>query len=161
MGAWMALLALPALKSRVVSLCLIAPAPDFTERLMWDRFDEAVQAELAATGRWIRPSAYGDGGYPITMDLIRSGRENRVLDAPVGFSGPVRILHGQADADVPWQGSLELADLFTSPDVRLTLVKDGDHRLSRPQDIGLLQQTLEGLLESCACPSAATVPTSA
>jgi pimeloyl-ACP methyl ester carboxylesterase len=138
MGGWMALLCQRHLPDRIAGLCLIAPAPDFTETLMWQGFSDEVRAEIQNSGFWLRPSAYGDGSYPITLALIESGRANLVLDAPIEFSGPVSILHGQGDPDVPWQGSLELAARFCTGTVTLTLIKDGDHRLSRPEDISLL-----------------------
>jgi pimeloyl-ACP methyl ester carboxylesterase len=146
MGGWMALLATKARQERVVGLCLIAPAPDFTEVLMWQTFPPEVRHEIETTGSWLRPSAYDDGGYRITKALIDSGRRNLVLDAPMSFDGPVRILQGQADPDVPWQGSVSLAAQLTSTDVHLTLIKDGDHRLSRPADIALLCNTVGRLL---------------
>lgn len=138
MGAWMALLAQRARPERIAGLFLIAPAPDFTEVLMWQSFPPEVRAEIEANGSWLRPSAYDGAGYIITHALIESGRANLVLDRPIRFDGPVRLLQGQADPDVPWQNTLDLVSRFTSADVRLTLIKDGDHRLSRMGDIEVL-----------------------
>jgi pimeloyl-ACP methyl ester carboxylesterase len=145
MGGWLALLAALARPERVRALVLIAPAPDFTERLMWPSLPKAAQAEILERGLWMRPSAYGDGPYPITRALIEDGRKHLLLDAAIPFQGPVRILHGQNDPDVPWRLSLELAERLASPDVRVTLVKAGDHRLSTPADLALLDATVEGV----------------
>jgi pimeloyl-ACP methyl ester carboxylesterase len=96
------------------------------------------------TGQWARPSQYGDP-VPITRALIEDGRAHLVLDGPIPFGGPVRILHGQLDPDVPWGLSLELAEQLVSEDVRITFVKNGDHRLSTPQNLMLLEETVAAL----------------
>ncbi len=137
MGGWMALLAAMARPERVRGLMLIAPAPDFTEKLMWPEFTPAQQAEILDQGFTLRPSEYG-APYPITRALIEDGRQWSILDAPVAFEGPVRILQGMQDPDVPWGHALALAASLTSPDVVLTLIKDGEHRLSREADIARL-----------------------
>ena len=137
MGGWMALLAAMARPERVRGLLLIAPAPDFTEKLMWPEFMPAQQAEILDQGFTLRPSEYG-APYPITRALIEDGRQWSILDAPVAFEGPVRILQGMQDPDVPWGHALALAASLTSPDVVLTLIKDGEHRLSREADIARL-----------------------
>lgn len=146
MGGWIALLAARARPARVAALVLIAPAPDFTERLMWPELTDDARGAIMETGHWDRPSAYGDGPTPITRALIEDGRRHLLMDAPIPFDGPVRILHGQQDPDVPWRLSLELAERFTSEDVRLTFVKNGDHRLSTPADIALLRETIGALV---------------
>lgn len=140
MGGWMALLAAIARPQRVAGLVLIAPAPDFTEKLMWSDFPAAVQAEIMETGKYLRPSEYGDR-YPITRTLIEDGRKWQILDAPIAFEGPVRILQGLEDPDVPWKHAEQLVTALTSTDVSFSLIKDGDHRLSRPQDIRRLLLT--------------------
>ncbi|MEQ9317374.1 MAG: alpha/beta hydrolase [Henriciella sp.] len=140
MGGWMALLAALELKSRVAGLVLIAPAPDFTEKLMWPEFSDKAKAEISDKGVHLRPSDYGDP-YPITKALIEDGRKWSILDAPIGFDGPVRILQGMQDPDVPWQHAERLVSTMTSTDLVFTLIKDGDHRLSRPQDIDRLKAT--------------------
>ena len=137
MGGWMALLAAMARPERVRGLMLIAPAPDFTEKLMWPEFTPAQQAEILDQGFTLRPSEYG-APYPITRALIEDGRQWSILDAPIAFTGPVRILQGMQDPDVPWGHALALAASLTSPDVVLTLIKDGEHRLSREADIARL-----------------------
>ncbi len=138
MGGWMAILAALARPDRVKGAVLLAPAPDFTHRLMWPRFDEAVRRQIMEQGSWTRPSPYDPAGYPITRALIEEGRNWNVMDNPIPIHVPIRILHGGLDEDVPWSHSFELTNLLAATDVNWTLVKDGDHRLSRPQDIALL-----------------------
>jgi alpha-beta hydrolase superfamily lysophospholipase len=147
MGGWLALLAALARPERVKGLVLIAPAVDFTQRLLEPGLPDAARRDLAASGRWERPSAYGDGPYVITQHLIDSGRAHRILTQPIPIAAPVRILHGQQDPDVPWPLSQELAEALQSPDVRVTFVKAGDHRLSTPADLALLRETVGGLLD--------------
>ncbi|WP_300390760.1 alpha/beta hydrolase [Henriciella sp.] len=142
MGGWMALLAALALKDRVEGLVLIAPAPDFTDKLMWPEFDEEARAEIMEKGVFMRPSDYGDP-YAITRTLIEDGRAWNLLDKPITFDGPVRILQGRLDPDVPWEHAFRLVEAMTSDDLVFQLVKDGDHRLSRPQDIDRLKATCE------------------
>jgi pimeloyl-ACP methyl ester carboxylesterase len=137
MGGWMALLAAMARPERVRGLVLIAPAPDFTEKLMWPEFTPEQQAEIMGEGFTLRPSAYGEP-YPITRALIEDGRQWSILDKDIPFAGPVRILQGMQDADVPWGHALALTTALTADDLVLTLIKDGDHRLSRDEDISRL-----------------------
>jgi len=145
MGGWIALLAALARPGRVAALIGIAAAPDFTERLMWQAMTAEQRLKLVRDGVFQRPSEYGEP-YPITRALIDDGRTRQLLNAPIGLDCPVRLLHGQADADVPWRTALHIADRLRSRDVEVVLVKDGDHRLSRPQDLGLLRRTLAPLL---------------
>lgn len=144
MGGWMALLAALARPQRVAGLILIAPAPDFTSKLMWPNLPPEAQKEIRETGLTLLPSDYGDP-VPITRDLIESGRNHEILDAPIRFDGPVRILQGMDDPDVPWTHAQRLVETMTSPDLVFTLVKDGDHRLSRDQDIARLIATCSEL----------------
>lgn len=137
MGGWMALLAALARPERVKGLVLIAPAPDFTEKLMWAGLSLAQQEEVMTKGVTLRPSDYGTPD-PITKALIEDGRNWQILDAGIEFGGPVRILQGMEDPDVPWPHALEINERLASPDVVLTLIKDGDHRLSRTQDVARL-----------------------
>ncbi len=139
MGAWIALLCARARPDQVAGLLLIAPAPDFTDDLMWERFPKAVRAEIETKGMWFRPSPYDDGPYPITKQLIDEGRDHLILEKGLSFAGPVRILQGMADEDVPWRHALRLIDALEAADVQMTLVKDGDHRLSRDADLDLLE----------------------
>lgn len=144
MGGWMALLSALALKDRAVAMVLIAPAPDFTQKLMWLEFTTEQQAEIMDQGRTLRPSDYGDP-YPITRDLIEDGANWTLLDAPIDLQMPIRILQGMQDPDVPWEHAFKLVDALTSEDLVFTLIKDGDHRLSRDQDIERLVQTCDEL----------------
>lgn len=143
MGGWIALLLARRLAVRAV--VGIAPAPDFTEDLMWAEFTPEQRATIEREGVWQRPSDYGDP-YPITRALIEDGRKHLLLRAPLALDAPLRILQGQADPDVPWRHALRIAEAATGGDVRVHLVKDGDHRLSRPQDLALLAKTLAPLL---------------
>ncbi len=145
MGGWMALLSALAMKDRVAGMVLIAPAPDFTQKLMWPEFTPDQQAEILEQGLTLRPSDYGDP-YPITCALIEDGAQWALLDAPIALTCPVRILQGKQDPDVPWQHAFLLVDALTSEDVAFTLIKDGDHRLSREQDIKRLVQTCADLV---------------
>jgi hypothetical protein len=114
---------------------LIAPAVDFTEELMWKQFSDAIKAEIEQIGFWRRPSAYGDAPYPITKKLIEDGRKHLLLGGLIETGCPVHILQGVQDPDVPWRHAEGLLTRFACDDVVLTLIKDGDHRLSRPEDI--------------------------
>ncbi len=150
MGGWIALL-LNALIARtggnglVKAIVLIAPAVDMSERLMWRKFPEDMREDFLEKGFYERPSAYGDGPYLITRRLIEEGRDHLLFDAPLAANCPVRILHGMQDPDVPWQMSLELVEHLDDEDVVLQLIKDGDHRLSRDQDIATLIRTIRAL----------------
>jgi pimeloyl-ACP methyl ester carboxylesterase len=149
MGGWLALLLVRALKQRaaakssetsttpatIAGLVLIAPAIDFTEELMWKRFTPDIKRELAEKGVWQRPSAYSPEPYVVTQQLIEEGRNHLLLGGMIETGCPVRILQGVEDPDVPWQHAVELTSRLACDDVVLTLVKDGDHRLSRPEDI--------------------------
>ena len=140
MGGWMALLLAREVARREVSgaslagLVLIAPAPDFTEALMWNGFSPEIRREIETKGVWLRPSQYGEP-YPITRALIEEGRNHLLLGSAIDVGCPVRILQGAQDPDVPWQHAFALAHRLPSDDVVLTMIQDGDHRLSRPQDI--------------------------
>jgi len=135
MGGWLACLAAMVRPERVKALVLVAPAPDFTETLMEPELSDEARAAIARDGRWIRPSDYDEGGYAITRELLEDGARWSILPGPVPIDVPVRILQGGADPDVPWTHALELANALNSDDVVFTLIKDGDHRLSRPQDL--------------------------
>ena len=146
MGGWIALLVALARPERVRAVVGIAAAPDFTERLMWDSMAPAERATLLRDGALRIPSQYGDP-TPITLRLIEDGRDHLLLTGPLPFPGKLRLLHGQADPDVPWEMSLRIAEAATSDDVEIILIKDGDHRLSRPGDLAVLYRTVSALLE--------------
>jgi pimeloyl-ACP methyl ester carboxylesterase len=145
MGGWLSCLLAMARPERVAALVLIAPAPDFTEKLMAPEMTVEDRRAMAETGVWLRPSDYGDP-YPITRDLLEDGLRWSILPGPVPIDCPVRILQGGADPDVPWRHALALAEAISGDDVIFTLIKDGDHRLSRPPDIERLLATLEALV---------------
>ena len=142
MGGWIALLLVRALRRRgqtgpasLAGLVLIAPAVDFTEELMWKRFTPEIKRELEDKGIWARPSQYSTEPYLVTRQLIEEGRDHLLLGGMIETGCPVRILQGVEDPDVPWQHAKALVARLACDDVVLTLVKDGDHRLSRPEDI--------------------------
>ncbi len=145
MGGWIALLAARARPARVAGLVGIAAAPDFTEDLMWAAMAPAERAALLRDGVLMVPSQYG-AATAVTRALIEDGRDHLLLRGPIGVRCPVRLLQGQADPDVPWETALRLAARLEGGDVRVTLIKDGDHRLSRPGDLALIGQTVLALL---------------
>lgn len=144
MGGWIACLAAMAAPGRIRGLALVAPAPDFTEKLMAPEIPPEGRAALDRDGVWLRPSLYGDP-YPITRALLEDGARWSILPGPVPIEVPVRILQGAEDPDVPWRHALELAQAIKSADLVFSLIKDGDHRLSRPQDIARLIAVVEEL----------------
>jgi pimeloyl-ACP methyl ester carboxylesterase len=145
MGGWIALLAALARRDRIAALVGIAAAPDFTEDLLWQALSFEQRETLMDRGVIHVPSEYGDP-TPFTRALIEDGRDHLLLTGPIALDCPIRLLHGQRDPDVPWELALRIAEEVTSPDVQVTLVKDGDHRLSRPQDLALLCRTLGALI---------------
>src|SRR5262249_8473083 len=138
MGGWLALLLVRELRrlkdpaASIDGMVLIAPAVDFTEALMWKNFSQAVRHEIEIDAAWLRPTPYAHGPYPITRALIEEGRRHLLLGGLIESGCPVRILQGVEDPDVPWGHAVELVSRLAQDDVVLTLVKDGDHRLSRP-----------------------------
>ncbi len=138
MGGWIMLLAALARPDRVHGLVGVASAPDFTEDLVWARLNDDGRRTLQREGVWRQPSAYGDP-LPITLSLIAEGRGHLLLRGSIPITAPVRLLHGMRDLEVPWQTSGKLLKAVESEDVQLHLVKDGDHRLSRPQDLQLIE----------------------
>jgi pimeloyl-ACP methyl ester carboxylesterase len=143
MGGWLMLLVALARPERIAGMVGIAAAPDFTE---WD-FDGERRATLICDGAIREPSPYG-GTTVYTHAMWESGQRNLLLGGPIALDCPVRLIHGQADPDVPWQISLSVAKQLRSDDVQVTMIKDGDHRLSRPHDIKLLIATVKKLLET-------------
>jgi pimeloyl-ACP methyl ester carboxylesterase len=151
MGGWIALLLARELRQRAVAgsklagMVLIAPAADFTEELMWKKFSPEARRQIETTGSWQRPSEYSAEPYLITRELIEDGRKHLLLGGLIETGCPVRILQGVQDPDVPWQHAMELSSRLARDDVVMTLVKDGDHRLSRPEDIERLIAAVQEL----------------
>jgi pimeloyl-ACP methyl ester carboxylesterase len=143
MGGWIMLLLALALGDQVKAMVGIAAAPDFTD---WG-FSEEEKGKIAKYGKLERPSDYGPEPMVTTKPFWESGHANRLLGSEIGITCPVRLIHGQKDADVPWDVSLRLAEQLRSSDVQVSLIKDGDHRLSRPQDIDLLVRMIAPLLD--------------
>jgi pimeloyl-ACP methyl ester carboxylesterase len=148
MGGWIMLLAALARPQRIAALVGIAPAPDFTEELLPARLTPEQRREVEEKGSVVLPSDYDPAGYLYTRALIEDGRRHLLLGAPIALDMPVRLLHGMRDESVPWQLSLRLADRLTSRDVAVTLIKDGDHRLSSDADLTRLERTLDELVGS-------------
>ena len=141
MGGWLMLLLAEALGPRAAALVGLAPAPDFTD---WG-YDEAQKAQMARGETLLQPNPYGPEATPTHAKFWAAGQDSLLLARGVAFDGPVRLIHGQADGDVPWEISLKLAAALRSADVQVTLIKDGDHRLSRPADIAVLLAALDAL----------------
>ena len=144
MGGWLSCLATLVRPDRVKALLLIAPAADFTSKLMAPEMTEADKADLESTGVWMRPSAYGEAN-PITKALLDDGAKWSILPGPIPLNIPLWILQGGRDPDVPWRHALALSEAVVSEDAVFTLIRDGDHRLSRPQDIARMIATIEEL----------------
>ncbi len=142
MGGWTSLLTAIKMPERVKGLVLIAPAPDFTEKLTWANWSDEARRAVMEDGIYYEPSEY-DEPYEYSRELILDGRDNQILDGGINFDGPVRILQGLADTVVPASYAQNVLDAISSPDVTLTLVKEGDHSLSRPEDIDRLIRTVK------------------
>jgi pimeloyl-ACP methyl ester carboxylesterase len=150
MGSWVTLLLARKLAregrlEHLAGLVLIAPAWDMTERLMWARFSESVRRDIIEKGVFLRPSKYGDGDYAISRRLIEEGREHLIGEAPFDPGRPIHVLHGLLDPDVPWEHTLDLVAHLSGDHVQVSAVPDGEHRLSRPEDLDLMIRTLEGV----------------
>jgi pimeloyl-ACP methyl ester carboxylesterase len=145
MGGWIGLHVALLRPTRITGYVGIAAAPDFTETLMWEAMTPAERARLSEHGFIEAPSQYGPP-LRITRALIQDGRRHLLLGGPIALRVPVRLLQGMRDDDVPWETALRLAERIEGDDVQVTLIKDGDHRLSRPEDLSLLARTIEALL---------------
>jgi pimeloyl-ACP methyl ester carboxylesterase len=149
MGGYLALLAARALfeageVARLAGLVLIAPAVDFTEALIWRNAPDEAKRAILEQGFWLRPSAYSTEPYPIARALIEDGRRYLLFGGPIRAHCRVAILQGMLDEDVPFSHALTLVEHMAGDSVTLTLIKDGDHRLSREQDIAMMISTIEG-----------------
>lgn len=143
MGGWLALLVAKALaqageEARIAGMVLIAPAVDFTAELMEPSLSKAARAEIETTGRWMRPSEYSPEPYPITKKLLDDGRNHLLFGTAIRTYGPAHILQGMQDPDVPWKHALALVEHLADDPATLSFIRDGDHRLSRDQDIARL-----------------------
>ncbi|MGQ4274473.1 alpha/beta hydrolase [Terrihabitans sp. B22-R8] len=148
MGGWLSLLAARALAAEgqaLSGLVLIAPAPDFTEDLMWAELSEEARETILREGVYHLPSQYSPEPTPITRKLIEDGRNHILLDGPLRIGAPIHILQGKEDPDVPWQHAMRLVEHLPEDDVIVTLIKDGDHRLSRPEDLARILSAVEGI----------------
>lgn len=148
MGGWLALLLArhlreedPAAFRRIVAMVLLAPAADMTQDLMWDEFDDTTKQELRDNGLYLRPSGYGEP-YAITAKLLADGEKHLLLRDGLQLPFPVRILQGDADKDVPPAHAIKTFEALNGPDISLTFIKGGDHRLSTPGQLRLLQETI-------------------
>src|SRR5215510_7091658 len=157
MGGYIALLLLRALlaedsskAARIKALVLIAPAWDMTE-LLWTNLPASARQAIEATGVYLRPSRYGDGPYPITRRLIEDGRQHLIVSAPFDPGRPLHILHGLEDPDIPWEHTLDLVAHLSGDWAEVSAVPDGEHRLSRPQDLALLFEIVGRLTRAAAC----------
>jgi pimeloyl-ACP methyl ester carboxylesterase len=150
MGGWLALLCARALAqagetARLHGLVLIAPAVDFTQRLIFEQLPPEARQELEHDGVWMRPSAYSATPYPITKALIEEGRQHLLFGDTIRTFCPIHILHGMQDEDVPWQHAMTLVEHLAADAVVLSLIKDGDHRLSREEDLDRLRCAVESM----------------
>jgi len=143
MGGWIMLLVALARPDRVAALVGIAAAPDFTESLMWHHYPPLVRETILRDGIYYEPSEYDENPYPITRALIEDGRNHLMLERPIAVHCPARLIHGMQDRSVPWEHALLISEQLLSAHVTLTLVKDGDHRLSRDEDIARMLRLVD------------------
>jgi pimeloyl-ACP methyl ester carboxylesterase len=149
MGGWLALLLAEARREtgRIAGLILIAPAYDMTRALMWERWSRKVRKEFEQTGLHFASSEYSAEPYPVTRALIEDGDRHLISGRLVETACPIHIIQGRQDQDVPWQHAAALVSRLASDDVVFTLIKDGEHRLSRPEDIARLEHAVVGMIE--------------
>lgn len=148
MGSWLMLLAALARPLRIAGLIGIAAAADFSEDLLWARFDQVTRDRLRKEGRINLASEYDEEPYPITLRFIEEGRRHLLLRDTIALRCPVRLVHGMRDTDVPWQTSLRIAEHLAGEDVRLILIKDGEHRMSRVADLALVADILDEIIDT-------------
>jgi pimeloyl-ACP methyl ester carboxylesterase len=147
MGGYLALLVAREYRS-ARGYVLLAPAVDFTEALLWRNLPEEARNAILTEGQWRRPSAYSAEPYIFTRELIEDGRRHLLFDGEIRTHAPVRVLQGMQDTDVPYTHALRLMERLSSDEATLTLIRDGDHRLSRPQDLALMRQAVDAFSES-------------
>lgn len=149
LGGWISLLVMKEISQHIHGFIGVASAPDFTKILMWDCFDDHIKQELQSKGVYPMPSAYDeDCAYPISMKLITDGNQHLVLsEKTLNYEGPVRLIHGMEDSDVPYRCSLAIAETITSEDVIVELLKNADHRLSDQRCLDRITYHLEVLLQ--------------
>ena len=150
MGGWIVLLLALARPEHIAGLVGVAAAPDFTEDLIWSTLDDEGRRTLAETGEIVMPCDYGDDPYPITMGLIEEGRDHLLLRGPIALGCPIHLLQGMRDEDVPWRTALQIAELVESERITVELVKDGDHRLSRDEDLARLCAAVDAVARAAA-----------
>ena len=150
MGGWIVLLLALARPERVAGLVGVAAAPDFTEDLIWSALDDEGRRTLAKTGEIVMPCDYGEDPYPITKSLIEEGRAHLLMRAPIALRCPIHLLQGMRDEDVPWRTALRIAEHVDSENVTVELIKDGDHRLSRDEDLSRLTAAVEEVVRADA-----------
>jgi len=153
MGGWIALLLAKRLgergeSDRLAGMVLLAPATDMTKELMWDQMSAAEKKRVKKDGRLLEPSQYSSDPNVITLELIEDGKAHLFGEHPIETGCPVHVIQGMQDPDVPWTHAVKLMERFAFDDAVLTLIRDGDHRLSRPEDIARLIRAIEGLVES-------------
>ncbi len=141
MGGWIALLLALQRKERLAGLIGIAPAPDFSEDIYNKEFGEEERRHLAKKGIIYRDSQYGEP-YPLTLQLFQDAKRHLLLSKPIAINCPVRLIHGKKDPDVPWHKSVKIREMLTSSDASVTFIDDGDHRLSRPEDLALIDKAV-------------------
>lgn len=145
MGGWIAALAALQRPLRLAGLVFIAPAPDFTEELIWAEMSDAERERVISKGRLIEISPYSDEPTIITRALIEDGRRHLILGGTIAIACPVRILQGMADPDVPWRHALKFAERLSTDDLELALIKAGDHRLSKPNEIAKIIEAIASI----------------
>jgi pimeloyl-ACP methyl ester carboxylesterase len=148
MGGWLMLLAALERPKHIKGLIGIASAPDFTENLIWEKMSDEIKAELKATGIHRLKSEYGESPYPITLNLIEEARNHLVLHDKININCPVRLIHGMEDEDVPSSLSVKLGEQLTTENMCVHLIAKGNHRMSTPENIQMICNTLEEMVDS-------------
>lgn len=150
MGGWLGLLAATARREQVRGLVGVAAAPDFTTRILHGKMTEAQREEIQREGVIYVHSDYYQNDYPMTLKFIEDGNAHAILDHPIPLEIPIHLLHGQRDDEVPWETALMIADRVISDNVTVTLIKDGDHRLNREEDLQKLLDAVEKVVRRAA-----------